>query len=321
VWPTVRALAERQHGAVSAGQLLAAGVSRSYVSRLVQRGHVRRALAGVYVLAGQDERVSGGSDSWATWSFATRLTAGLLAHGGDAVVVLRSAAELHGFGWLPPDPRGTVHLALPPGNERHQQPGLRVHTLLLRPDEVGELDWLGRRVRVTTPRRTAVDLLCTYAHTTSVPVLDWLRRTGGMTDGALIDLGAALYRRRGACRAREAIRRSDPRSESPLESVLRVIAHDGGLPPDDLQRPITDGRGRLLARADLVWVRSGRRSLLAEADGRLWHDAPPALLHDRRRANALSALGDYDVVRFTWADTRHPAYVVGVLRAHLSPRS
>ena len=64
----------------------------------------------------------------------------------------------------------------------------------------------------------------------------------------------------------------------------------------------------------MAWDLAEGRVLIAEADGATSHDQPSALYRDRRRANDFLATGRIEMVRFTWADTRSPAYVLGVLR-------
>ncbi len=112
-------------------------------------------------------------------------------------------------------------------------------------------------------------------------------------------------------------RLADGRAQSPLETDVRLIAWDAQLPPDTLQLPIHDVGGVLLGYGDLGWRRDGRRWLVAEADGAEIHDQPRALYRDRHRANDFVATGDVDVIRFTDADCRRPAYVVSTLRRHL----
>jgi len=57
--------------------------------------------------------------------------------------------------------------------------------------------------------------------------------------------------------------------------------------------------------------------LLVEADGLRYHDQPDALLHDRRRQNAFLNARVSSVIRFTWEDTTHDAYIPSVIGAAL----
>lgn len=80
----------------------------------------------------------------------------------------------------------------------------------------------------------------------------------------LEDLAAAL-RRRGARRLRNVVGLLDKRSESPWESLLRVLHRAADIPVEP-QHKIYDNQGRFVARADL-WIPGTRR--IHEYDGGL----------------------------------------------------
>jgi hypothetical protein len=79
---------------------------------------------------------------------------------------------------------------------------------------------------------------------------------------------AAAERRRGAPRVRTVIPLLDGRSESPWESVLRLL-HSAADVEVEPQKKIYDDWGRFVARADL-WVVGTRR--LHEYDGEVHRD-------------------------------------------------
>jgi hypothetical protein len=87
-----------------------------------------------------------------------------------------------------------------------------------------------------------------------------------------------------------------------LESFARLQGADAGLAPDELQVEFRAPDGRVLGRGDLGWSLGGGRWLIAEIDGREFHESPRAVLHDRRRQNALITSGRVDLLRFTAAD-------------------
>ena len=89
----------------------------------------------------------------------------------------------------------------------------------------------------------------------------------------------------------------DPRAESPMESVLRWLLHDAGLPAPDLQYVVRDGAGDFLGRADLAWP---EQRVLVEFDGDVHRDRD-VFVNDLRRQNRLVAAG-WTVLRFTSAD-------------------
>ena len=80
----IAATARRQHGVVSRGQVLAAGISPSALDRAVAAGRLERVHHGAYRYAGAPR----------TWEQC--LLAAVLGAGGEAVVSHRSAAQLWG---------------------------------------------------------------------------------------------------------------------------------------------------------------------------------------------------------------------------------
>ena len=119
---------------------------------------------------------------------------------------------------------------------------------------------------------------------------------------------------RGAARARAALAIADPRSESPMESVLRWLLHDARLPPPVLQHAVRNQAGRFLGRADLAWP---DRAVLVEFDGNV-HRERDVFVNDLRRQNELVAAG-WTVLRFSSADVLgHPEKVVAAVRRALS---
>ncbi|MFP5370904.1 MAG: endonuclease domain-containing protein, partial [Actinomycetes bacterium] len=106
---------------------------------------------------------------------------------------------------------------------------------------------------------------------------------------------------------------ADCRAESPMESVLRWLLHDAGLPRPVLQHPIRNVGGALLGRADLAWP---DRKVLVEFDGDV-HRERHVFVNDVRRQNALIAAG-WVVLRFTSADVLgRPGEVIADIRRAL----
>ena len=109
----------------------------------------------------------------------------------------------------------------------------------------------------------------------------------------------------------------DRRAESPLETFARLECVDAGVPPDDLVE-IRSSRGHLLGRGDLGWRLPHGRWLIAEIDGREFHERPDALLRDRSRQNALVSSGRVDILRFTATDLSTRAIVPSTVRTALN---
>ena len=227
--------------------------------------------------------------------------------------MLDSAARLHGLP-APWPSDGLVHAALPPGREQLQRPGIRIHTWILRPDEVTRSpDGLA----VTTVERTLIDLMCTVDQLSAVAALDAAMRDGLIEPEIVASMPHRVTRRRGAARSRRWWALGDGRAESPLESRVRVRAINGGYAPDDLQHVVVVDGTRF--RLDLAWFRPERRLLLLEADGDQFHNTSAAIANDRRRANAIVSTGTADLLRVVWADTLHAATVPRLLLRHLGP--
>jgi hypothetical protein len=143
----------------------------------------------------------------------------------------------------------------------------------------------------------------------AVAVLDDVLHRGALSDRGLAAVTSRMEGRRGSAKVRGWMSLVDRRAESPLESFARLACVDGGVPPDELQVEVRSSAGRFLGRGDLGWRLPGGRWLIAEIDGREFHDRPEALLRDRARQNALLNTGQIDLLRFTAKDIRTPGSV------------
>jgi hypothetical protein len=302
-------VAAQQHGVISSAQAAALGLSKGAIDWKRESGVWRPLLAGVYL-------VDGGAypATWGDLPFAVRLAAARLFHGRLAVAVLDTAAQVNGL-LVDQTRHGTIHITLPPGRERHQQAGVRVHTWKLAPGDTT----LVEGTAVTSVIRTVADLLLVRDRLSAVGLLDGAMNSRRLRPHDLRQIAELLSGRRGAVEARRRLAECNELAASPLETRVRLIAKDAGLAPHHLQYPVRDSAGVLLGYGDMAWDRAGRGPLVAEADGKGPHGRPEALYRDRRRANDFVAAG-VDVVRFTWEDTLRPAYVVSVLRRHLGTR-
>jgi hypothetical protein len=90
---------------------------------------------------------------------------------------------------------------------------------------------------------------------------------------------------------------SDRRSESVLESIGRVVMHEHGLPPPELQADLGGADG-FIGRADYYWP---EHRTIAEADGKKKYDTKGQAVNQLRRDARLREAG-FEVVHFTWAD-------------------
>ena len=184
-----------------------------------------------------------------------------------------TAAELRGW-WLPSPIPHPIFVAALHQLSRPRRPGLLVcrHP---KPFGINLLDGL----RVTSATETLLAAARDLGVLDLVVLGDSALRLGHCT---ITDLKiTAGQRRRGAPLLRQVIELLDPRSESPWESVMRVL-HVAAEIPVDPQFEIFDDRGRFVARADLR-VRGTRR--IHEYDGEM-HRTPDVqdadLVRDRR---------------------------------------
>lgn len=239
------------------------------------------------------------------------IRAAVASRGPTAFAVLDSAAELHAIAGL----RSTaqVHVSVPVSDPRSQprvdDPRIVVHQLTASPDELASV----AGVATTTAVRTVADLILRTDRFAGVSVIDSALNRRLISVDDIVGIERIIWGRRGAIAARRYLALADGRSESPLETRVRLRCVDGGVAPHDLQHPIRDEDGYLVAVADLAWPAA---RVVAEADGRGPHAAPGALFEDRQRQNRIANAG-WRVLRFTWSDALRPDYIPYVVRSAL----
>jgi very-short-patch-repair endonuclease len=226
--------------------------------------------------------------------------------GGQAAAIGGiSAAFLWGVAVVPAD--GRVSLVVPPPMRRlAPEPVRLVRASLERADVV---DVAG--LPVTSAVRTAFDVARTLSHVEAVVVIDAMlgRRVVRLSD--VVAYAEAHRGWPGIGHALHAFRSADPRSESPMETRLRLVIVAGGLPRPVAQHVICDSAGRFIARVDLAYP---RWRIAIEYDGD-YHRDRDAYRDDQRRANALRVAG-WTVLRFTASDVwRRPEQIVAEIRA------
>jgi very-short-patch-repair endonuclease len=156
--------------------------------------------------------------------------------------------------------------------------------------------------RVTCPVRTAWDLARRLPLVDAVVAVDALARRRSPTDPGF-DLDGLLAYRAAAPGARSCrvldrvVALADRRSESVLETRLRLNLVLGGLPVPDVQYRVHDDYGFVLARVDLAYP-SAR--LAIEYDGET-HFTPTRSRADRQRDLTLADLG-WHTMRLTYDD-------------------
>jgi len=266
------------------------GVSR----RSLQGRAYRRLTQGIYVFAGVElDR--------AAWIAA----ASLRLPPGSAVSGLW-AAWLWGVELLPPAARD-VEITVPRASRVDSSPRVTVRRALLPMTEIVVVNC----VRVTDELRTAFDLARRGPRDDAVIALDAMRYARLISRAGLQRYIDDHPGWRGVRWAADHLALSVDRAESPMETRLRLVLLDGGLPPPVVNESVCDARGRFIARPDLRIDR-----VIVEFDGAVHRNAQRHR-DDLRRQNALIQAG-FVVLRYTAGDVYgRPADIVAEVRAAL----
>jgi very-short-patch-repair endonuclease len=289
VHPDSRAIevARRQHGAISAEQLAAAGLSARRVEHRVGRGLLTRLYRGVYLVGPLETEHS-------------RLMAAVLAGGPGAVVSHYLAAVL----WAVRPPReGPIDVTVP-GRKVRPRPGLSTHRTTLHPHDITRR----HGIPVTTAARTILDLAATEPATEAERALNEARILRLVSDPSLDEQFSRYPRHRGTAALRAITEADKGFTRSRAERITLALIRKARLP-----RPETNVK---LAghEVDLLW-RAQR--LIVEFDGYAAHSMRRSFEQDRRRDQLLVADG-WRVIRITWRQlTNEPESIAATLGAAL----
>ncbi|MDG4763815.1 DUF559 domain-containing protein [Solwaraspora sp. WMMD406] len=211
---------------------------------------------------------------------------------GGAVSGL-SAAFLWGVDLLPRG-GGPVHVTLPRSVRPKPHHRVVVHHYALDPTDITTL--FGG-VPLTVEVRTAFDLGRLLPRADALAALDALLHRRLLRVEALTSYLGAHPGARGAPQLRELVTLAEPRTESPMESRLRLLLHDAGLPRPTAQYEVRLPAGRVIARMDLAYPQ-WRIAIEYEGDH---HRERATFRRDISRYNALRAAG-WLTLRFTADD-------------------
>jgi hypothetical protein len=159
---------------------------------------------------------------------------------------------------------------------------------------------------VTSVARTLADVGRHRPQATAVAAIDAALNSERVTMDALDDVLRFCWNWPRVARAHRAVRLSDARSESPLESISRLVIGRMRLPVAALQTNIFDEHGRLVGRADFYWDEFG---VVGEADGRSKYDDRGVLIMEKQRQEVFEDLG-LVVVRWGWSDAAYRPHLV-----------
>jgi hypothetical protein len=234
----------------------------------------------------------------------------LATEGAPAYACLGSAALLHGLARLGRPPQ-RIRLYRARGRPWRDSEVAILTCGLPTAHLAEEMD-----VPCTTAPRTVVDLGRWVSFRGGVVVADSALRRG-VDRAALERVARDCARWPGIRKARSVIGFADGRAASPLESVSRVVFHERGLPPPELQLTVAwDDFGNPRIIVDFCWPEFG---VVGEADGLLKYDEKldpdrVSLRAEKLRQEEIEALG-YIVVRWTWDQIwRTPDWVVTRIR-------
>lgn len=288
-------LAEAQHGVVSRGQLLDAGVTGTMIDKRVARGRLIPLHRGVYAVGHAHLRPNG-----------YRLAA-VLAVGAQAALSHRDAAALHGIR----DGGGTrIDISTPA--ERRSTRRIRVHgRRRLDAADVTTVEGIA----VTTVSRTLADLAEVVAADALHKALSEAERQRLLDTKGIEEALERLRGRRGQSAAN--VRAALEELAATGTTMTRSALEDRLLPlldAHDLPRPATNAYVEGY-EGDAVWARA---RLVVELDGWDAHKTRRAFQHDRTKTNRLTNAG-WTVLRFTHDDlVRRPEVVVAAVRAQLT---
>jgi hypothetical protein len=243
---------------------------------------------------------------------ADRCCAARLVLPDDAAFSDATAAMLMNL----PVPRqpDVVHVTVRVGTCVPQRRGIVGHVRRLRAEDVALIDGL----RVITAAVTFVHLAAVLSRAALVGLGDAILRASLATTAELMSAVEANAGRRGCIRARGLISVLNPSAESIMESVLRLLLLDAGLPAPEVNGNVYDSFGEFLARADLLYRAA---KVIIEYDGDHHRLDRAQFARDVRRGSDLAAAG-YLVLRFTAADVLgRPHAVVAAVRSALAQRS
>ena len=285
-----RALAASQGGVVTRAQIRRADdVSASAIDRLIRQHVLLPIAAGVFLVAGAPP-----SHQAHVWS-AVLSTRGVLCGA--------TAAELWG---LVTGRAKRVHVLIPHRRRITPPP----HVRLVRWRTAAPPTCVRDALPMTTARWTATTMLAQLPATEALRLADRALQRGWIERADLIDRLRRYPKRHGNTQLRRLLDATADGAAAESERRLHQILRNGRITGWHANYPVWSG-GDLIAVVDLALV---ERRIAVEVDGMAYHVDVDTFRHDRRRQNALLALG-WRVIRFTWADLAdRPAYVQNLLR-------
>jgi predicted transcriptional regulator of viral defense system len=294
-------------GIATRSELAEVGISPRLLRRLLQRGLLVRSRRGVYAIG----TLTAADRADPAKMQALRAASAVGATRSDWVASHHSAAIMHGLDLLGrrhPEKIVTVTTGNRGSGNRSTYANVRVHVAKIPPGHVTRK--FG--VPCTSVARTVVDLARSSPFIQGVVVADSALHAGLTTRRRLDEVLTQCARWPGIRDARRVVEFSDRRSESVLESAARVIFHEHGLAPPDLQAWVGSQDDPRIGRVDFLWA---EHRTIAEADGKAKYKDQELAVRQLRRDSRLRDAG-FEVVHFTWAEIFYePERVIGRILA------
>ena len=274
---------------MSRGQLSAAGLSGTTVTRMLARAELAPLAEGVFLVRGAP--LTERARLWA----AVLFTRGVLGFG--------TAAELWG---LDPPVTGRVHVVVPHDRRVYPPAWVRLHRVFVPEQQCTVRDGLP----VTSRVWTVLDHLSTLPAGERSRLTDRAVQRGWITPLDIENRLRAYPGRAGNAALRRLASQLGDGAAAESERRLHRILRAAGIRGWVANHPVWSG-GRLVAVVDVALV---RERIALEVDGWAYHSDVDQFRRDRARQNDLIAIG-WTVLRFTWADlTERPGYVRAMLR-------
>jgi hypothetical protein len=238
-------------------------------------------------------------------SLRDRTTGAWLRTKRRGVIAGVAASALHGASWVDDD-----HVIDVISTSVRPQHGLIVRNETLADDEI---TW-ACRFPATTRVRTAFDLGRYLPRAEAIARLDALMRTQVFSTEDVLLLAKRYPRARGLKSLRKVLPLVDGGADSPMETWLRLLYIDDGLPAPTTQIPVCDARGRLIRMVDMGWE---DYMVASEYDGYRHQTDRARYVRDMRVMRILRRMG-WDVMQVIKED--RPAEIVSRARAALMAR-
>jgi very-short-patch-repair endonuclease len=213
----------------------------------------------------------------------------------DAVFAGATAAWMWGLDLAPTSP---VEVIVSLDSGIRSRAGLSVRRCQLSASDVATI----RRLRATAVLRTLRDLCLRSPAVDALIAIDMAVRLG-LTDAEALRRHADTAQGRAGAHRMRSLASLAAAAESPMETRLRWLLIQAGLPRPEVQTNLRDRDQRFVGRADLYY--SAAR-LIIEYDGGNHRER---LIEDNRRQNLLINAG-FRLLRFTAPDIHHRPDVV-----------